>query len=375
MPNKTELNTWLTLLYASVSAKSIIAALKKVSSIEALLLLTIGELLSCGLTHPQIYKLKNPDITIIEKDLTWLSIHESSHVITLLDPRYPLLLLEIPDPPILLFVKGDAGLLNAPQLAIIGSRQASPQGKEIAFDYAQALANTGITITSGLALGIDAAAHRGALTTGKTVAVLGTGLAMVYPRQHLALAEQISQTGAVLSEFPPHSPPKAFHFPKRNRIISGLSLGVLVVEATLRSGSLITARLALEQGRDVFAIPGSIYNSMAKGCHELIRNGAKLVDTIHDITDELPELQLAINNFGKKLTENDSFAPKNTAKLDKTHQSLLDCIDDSPTSVETILQRSKLTGPEVAAMLLLLESEQLVSRLAGGYQKRGKWPC
>lgn len=375
MPNKTELTSWLILLYASVSAKNVIVTLKRVNSIEALLLLTAGELLSMGFTQLQISKLKHPDLTQIEKDLHWITTNESCHIITLLDPRYPNLLLEIPDPPILLFVKGDVELLNAPQLAIIGSRQASPQGKEIAFDYAKALASLGLVITSGMAMGIDAAAHRGALTTGKTIAVLGTGLAVIYPRQHLSLSEQIRSSCAMVSEFPPYCPPKPIHFPKRNRIISGLSRGVLVVEATLRSGSLITARFALEQGRDVFAIPGSIYNSMAKGCHDLIRNGAKIVDSIADIIDELGEFQLNKDKKDQKLLENNLFEHKTAAKLDKSYQSLLDCINDSPTSVETIIQRSKLTGPEVAAMLLVLESESLVSRPPGGYQKRGKYKC
>ena len=206
----------------------------------------------------------------------------------MLDSAYPRLLLEIADPPILLFVKGQFDLLNQPQLAMVGSRRASTQGKAIAFDFAKTLALSGLIINSGMALGIDAASHRGALVTGSTVAVLGTGLAVTYPKQHQVLSQQIEAKGVLVSEFPPFTSPKPIYFPMRNRIISGLSLGVLVVEATKRSGSLITARLALEQGRDVFAIPGSIYNSMAKGCHELIRSGAKIVETIQEVIEDLP---------------------------------------------------------------------------------------
>ena len=185
------------------------------------------------------------------------------------------MLLEIANPPIALFVKGDVSLLKQPQLAIVGSRMASRQGKAIAFDFAKAFAAAGLVVTSGMALGIDAASHHGALLTGQTIAVLGTGLAVTYPRQHCSLSAEIADCGALVSEFAPMDGPNARHFPLRNRIISGMSLGVLVVEAAKRSGSLITAKLALEQGRDVFAMPGSIYNSMAKGCHDLIRAGAK----------------------------------------------------------------------------------------------------
>lgn len=383
MLTKTELYTWLILLYASVSARAVIQALKTGRPLEKLLSITVGELLSLGLSNTQIHKLKHPDLLQIEKDLAWLKMTTDCEVVTLLDPRYPSLLLEIVDPPILLFVKGDVDLLKVPQLAIIGSRQASPQGRDIAFDYAKALASSGLVITSGLAIGIDGQAHQGALVSGKTIAVLGTGLEMIYPRQHLPLSRQIMQAGALVSEFPPYSPPLSAHFPKRNRIISGLSLGVLVVEASLRSGSLITAKLALEQGREVFAIPGSIYNSMAKGCHELIRNGAKLIDNMDDILNELPRLSLAScreippkkRKTGKNAqvcSKNLDFFDKPTAELDKVHQSLLDCIDDGPTSIEIIINRSTLTNGEICAMLSLLESQNLIARLPGGYQKLGK---
>lgn len=382
MPHNTELHTWLSLLYASAPAKAVVTALKTGAPLEILLSMTVGELLSFGFTHTQIKKIKAPPLPQIEKDLAWISSHNDCQVMTLLDPRYPPLLLEISDPPILLFVSGDASLLNAPQLAIIGSRQATHQGKEIAFQYAKTLANKGLIITSGLALGIDAYAHQGALVSGKTIAVLGTGLALMYPRQHLGLSKQICDAGALVSEFPPYSPPISTHFPRRNRIISGLSLGILVVEASLHSGSLITARLALEQGREVFAIPGSIYNSMAKGCHALIRQGAKLIDQVEDILEELPRLiplSTPSNNpkadkprkIAQVSSKTPGFADKPTPELDKTYQNLLDCIDDSPTSVETIINRSTLTSGEVCAMLSFLESQHLISRLPGGYQKLG----
>ncbi len=209
-----------------------------------------------------------------------------TRLLPLSDPLYPPLLRQIPDPPIALFVRGDATLLSEPQLAMVGSRNPSVEGRRNAEEFAEYLAKCGLVITSGMALGIDAASHKGALKGGKTVAVWGTGLDKAYPPRNRELAEEIIAKGVVVSEFPPGTPPLPTHFPRRNRIISGLAVGTLVVEAAKQSGSLITARLASEQGREVFAIPGSIHNPMARGCHRLLRDGAKLVESAGDILEE-----------------------------------------------------------------------------------------
>ena len=226
-----------------------------------------------------------------QADLDWLGAAADRHVLFLDQPGYPFRLAQIADPPLALLLQGNPAPLHAPQLAIVGSRNASPAGRETAFEMASALAGLGFVVTSGLAEGVDGAAHRGAVTAnGSTIAVLGTGPDRVYPRQHANLAKDICRLGALVSEQPVGTPPRGFNFPRRNRIISGLSLGVLVVEAGAHSGSLITARLAAEQGREVFAIPGGIHNPLARGCHSLIRNGAKLVESVTDILEELPPL-------------------------------------------------------------------------------------
>jgi DNA processing protein len=230
------------------------------------------------------------DKTAFETELAWLS-ETGHHLVTWADTDYPPLLREIPAPPVVLYVIGDRQSLSHPQFAIVGSRNPTPMGRENAHAFAKTLAGAGLTITSGLALGIDGAAHRGALDAGgKTIAVVGTGLDRVYPARHRDLAHAVVQQGALVSEFPLGTPPKSENFPVRNRIISGLSLGTLVVEAAVQSGSLITARLATEQGREVFAIPGSIHSPQARGCHALIRQGAKLVETAQDILEELGPL-------------------------------------------------------------------------------------
>ena len=229
-----------------------------------------------------------PDLEAIRADLNWLA-QDNNHLITLADEIYPKSLLEISDPPPMLFAKGDLSTLNLPSIGIVGSRNASTQGERNAENFAQALAESGLCIVSGMALGIDGAAHRGALKAdkGRTIAVVGTGLDIVYPSKHRDLAHKIASQGLMLSEFSIGTPSRPENFPQRNRIISGLSLGCLVVEANIQSGSLITAKFAIEQGREVFAIPGSIHSPVSKGCHLLIKQGAKLVDTTQDITDEL----------------------------------------------------------------------------------------
>jgi DNA processing protein len=300
----------------------------------------------------------------IEKDLHWC---EQNHccLLTWLDNDYPDLLKEIPSPPPLLYVKGDVKLLSTPQLAIVGSRNPTAIGHRTAEQFAAALVNVGITITSGLALGIDAASHRGALAAkGKTIAVMATGLKQLYPRAHKKLAEEIVQTGAIVSEFALALNANKSHFPQRNRIISGLSMGVLVVEAALKSGSLITARFAAEQGREVFAIPSSIHHPLGKGCHHLIRQGAKLVENIEDILVELAPLH---DSMFKKMPPPNETTEKKVEDIDTALRQLLIQIGYEPTSLDTIVARSGLTPSEVSSMLLLLELKGYINTVPGGY--------
>ena len=282
---------------------------------------------------------------------------------------YPALLAQIADPPVVLLMEGDARLVDAPQLAIVGSRNASPTGRETAFALAGALAECGVTVTSGLAEGVDGAAHRGALAgNGTTVAVLGTGPDRVYPRQHLGLAGQIRKRGLLLSEQPVGAPPRSFNFPRRNRIISGLSLGVLVVEASTQSGSLITARLAGEQGREVFAVPGSINNPLARGCHALLRDGAKLVETVTDILEELPALWTGTG-------ARPATAPEPPA-TGRATDPVLASLGDDPASVDLLVARTGLTVAEVSTMLLKLQLDGLVTALPGGlFARHGPQPA
>lgn len=291
----------------------------------------------------------------------WLT-QAGNTMVTLADSAYPQSLLEIADPPPLLYAKGNLALLNQASIAIVGSRNASVQGEKNAEAFAHDLAAMRLCIISGLALGIDGAAHRGALAAnGPTIAVVGTGLDIVYPAKHRDLAHQIVENGLIISEFPLNTPSMAGNFPKRNRIISGLSLGCLVVEANLRSGSQITARLAAEQGREVFAIPGSIHSPMAKGCHQLIKQGAKLVDNIQDIVEEL-KLNKVTDNTVVDTTQ----AKVNT---DSTHP-LLKIIGHDPISLEQIVQKSGLAASEISSQLMMLELEGKVASVAGGlYQQ------
>ncbi|MBL8201423.1 MAG: DNA-protecting protein DprA [Chromatiales bacterium] len=310
---------------------------------------------------------------------TWLSRPEN-HRLTPADAAYPALLREIPSPPPQLFVRGNLDALSLPQLAIVGSRNATPGGTETAHSFASHLAARGFCITSGLAEGIDAAAHRGALAArGTTIAVCGTGPDIVYPRQHATLAEEIvAGGGAIVSEFAPGTQVFRANFPRRNRLISGLAVGTLVVEASLRSGALITARHAMEQGREVFAIPGSIHNPVARGCHHLIRNGAKLVETAADIVDELGGLLASLRRddaaAGSELAL--EAAPGNgagTVESDADYARLLACLAWDPVDVDTLVARSGLTIGEVSSMLLLLEMRGSVRALTGGrYQRAGK---
>ena len=301
----------------------------------------------------------------VHADLRWLET-ERHRFVPWDSDAYPALLNELTDPPVALYVHGDTDLLGMPQLAIVGSRNPTPHGRENAREFAAHLARCGLAITSGLALGIDTASHEGALQAdGTTIAVCGTGLDVAYPRANRALAESIAAHGALVSEFPLGTAPSKAHFPRRNRVISGLALGTLVVEAALRSGSLITARLAAEQGREVFAIPGSIHNPLSRGCHRLIREGAKLVETAHDIFEELRPLAHTLAAYAQSPKVADS-QPKPAGLLHKGHEILLDALGFEPAGVDLLVERTGLRADEVASMLFILELEGRVETYPGG---------
>lgn len=279
------------------------------------------------------------------------------HVVTLADEAYPQRLLHLSDPPPVLFLRGNPAWLSAPSIAVVGSRNATPGGVDNAERFSAALSSKGHTIVSGLALGIDAAAHRGGLSgKGSTVAVMGTGIDVIYPKRNEAIAKQIEETGALVTEFPPGTAPLPGNFPRRNRIIAGLSRGVLVVEAALASGSLITARLAAEIGRDVFAIPGSIHSTVSKGCHALIKQGAKLVESAEDVLEES-----ASDRATPALPDHHLSGPE---------EALLQHMGYDPCSVDVICGRSGLTAETVSAMLLALEIDGRVAAVSGGLYQR-----
>ncbi len=310
---------------------------------------------------------------LVAKALAWLQdphYHGTRHILTWDHAAYPKHLLTIADPPLSLFVQGNPAALAQPSVGIVGARNATAQGVANARMFAQSLADKGVTVVSGMALGIDAAAHEGALLCGlplATVAVIGTGIDRVYPAAHRDLAHRIAAQGAVVSEFPIGTPPLPQNFPRRNRLISGLSRGVLVVEAALRSGSLITARVAGEQGREVLAIPGSIHAPLAKGCHQLIKQGAKLVESAQDVIEELGM------NLGAVQPENQAFALEVDQKVSAhSDDAVLAALSDAPSSLDQIAASTGLPIADIMARLTELELFGEVALLAGGrYQRLG----
>jgi DNA processing protein len=359
LPASEDLRYWLALHRAPlVGSRRFGALLARFSTPRAVFEVDQSEWLALGLAEPTLTFLRDPDWRAVENDLQWLEGDER-HCLTLAHPQYPSLLREIADPPPVLFVEGRPQALALRHIAVVGSRNPSPTGLKAAREFAGGLVLGGFGIVSGLALGIDAAAHRGALATGGiTIAVVGAGPDRIYPRQHRTLvAELVAGGGALVSEFPPGTEPKAGHFPRRNRIISGLSLGTLVVEAAVRSGSLITARLAAEQNREVFAVPGSIYSPLAQGCNDLIQQGAKLVQTVADVIEE----------FEGRVTVESGRGPANARpERESPHLTLLKYIAYDPTSVDTLVAATGNSAETVTSQLLLLELEGYVASTPGG---------
>jgi len=302
----------------------------------------------------------------IEADLAWLDAPQR-RLLSILDSDYPPQLKASAQAPAMLFVEGDPLVLWQPQVAIVGARRATAGGIANARMFAYALACSGLAITSGLAEGIDSAAHQAALDAQRpTIAVCGTGLATVFPRRHVELARRIASTGALVSAFPPHTPPRASHFPRRNRIIAGLSLGTLVIEASIRSGSLITARLAAEQGREVFAIPGSIHSPLARGCHRLIREGAHLVEGTAELLAELAPLAHAQGHAISAQLDAAAAPSGSVQPIDATARTVLRALGHDPLDVDQLIERSALHPSQVAAALTVLEIEGQIERLHGG---------
>lgn len=315
-----------------------------------------------SIPEPVCKALANPDWDGVDRDLRWLE-QPNHHLITREDPRYPARLKEIARPPLALFVNGDPDLLSMPQLAVVGSRNPTRGGKEHAREFSAFMARSGLVITSGLALGIDGEAHRAALKAeGTSLAVTATGPDKVYPARHRDLMHQLVENGVAVSEFPLGTGVSPGHFPQRNRIISGLSLGVLVVEAARKSGSLITAHAAMEEGREVFALPGSIDNPLAKGCHALIRQGAKLIETADDLLEELAPLLGTSHPF----QQNPEPVPSNPPELDGEYALLLDAMGYEPVHMDTLVEDLELTPGIVSSMLLQLELRGLVEQTLGG---------
>ena len=362
MPRNADAETWLRFaLTQGISCRLRLQLLKEFKSPEQVLgasVASLQKLVSANQATALAESGQKPDWPALQAHLDWLEYAEN-RLLTMADAAYPTQLLDLPDPPTVLFVKGDPCWLGRHNLAIVGSRQATPQGLENAEAFATELARCGYTIVSGLAAGIDAAAHRGGLSAqGSTIAVVGTGLDRVYPAAHRELAHQIAQQGILVSEFALGSPPVAEHFPRRNRLIAALGLGCLVVEATLGSGSLITARQAADLGREVFAIPGSIHSPQSKGCHRLLKEGAKLVESAQDIHEELAVPQLVGVKVPVKLPA-------------QAVNPLLEQMGWEPVDTDTPAMRSGLSADTLNATLLTLELDGVVSALPGGrYQRK-----
>ncbi|EIJ35062.1 DNA-processing protein DprA [Thiothrix nivea] len=344
----------------------------------AALAVSDNALLEAGLKREGIAAYRETPANAAEPDWRWLEAADQHYILVPEDSRYPNLLKRIRTAPPLLFALGNPELLNDPQIAMVGSRNPTQGGKENARAFAAHFAANGLTVTSGLAVGIDAHSHEAALEAGgQTIAVVGNGLDIIYPLRNRKLAERIAAQGCIVSEFPIGIQAHPQHFPRRNRIISGMSFGVLIVEAALQSGTLVTARHAMEQGREVFAIPGSIHNPLARGCHHLIRQGAKLVETANDVLEEIaPQLNVwlqqdkaATSTQGQlALTGVNDVQPIDT--FDPEYAQVLDALGYEPLPIDRIILNTGLTAEEVSSILLMLELHGLVAACGGGHYMR-----
>ena len=353
----------------ALDAASLIAACTALGDLPALLRASPATLRAAGVAPMAAARLAAPLLRELDQDLAIVQRH-SLQLLPATDPRYPAqLLAAIPTAPAVLWVKGDPQALSAPQIAMVGARRCTASGSATARQFAAWFARAGIAVTSGLARGIDAASHTGALDAeGLTVAVCAHGLDFTYPTEHGALAQRIAAQGALLSEFPPGTAPRRAHFPQRNRLIAGLALGTVVVEAALQSGSLSTASWAADQGREVFAVPGSVHSPVSAGCHRLIRDGAKLVETPDEVLAELslPLINQSLENTPRLAGP----SPIGRRRLDKPMEILLDAVGFGPTGVDELVIRTGLPGESVASMLLILELEGLIAAEAGGRYSR-----
>ena len=370
-----ELGAWLRLtLSPGVGNETARRLLTEFASPQAVFEQSAASLRQAGSSDKLVKALQTepPQLAaLLQTTCDWLALGSDRCVATLGDAAYPAALLNIEDPPLMLYMLGAqvnraqaATKIIANSLAIVGSRNPTPQGESNARQFAKAFAEAGICVVSGLALGVDGAAHDGALLGGgQTIAVVGTGLDRVYPKKHLALAHRIAQQGMIISEFPLGTPPLMANFPRRNRIISGLTRGTLVVEAALKSGSLITARLAAEQGKEVFAIPGSIHSPQSRGCHALIKQGAKLVELAQDVLEELNLLPAGLSESPDSAEPTDDAEPS-------PNSALLAALGFDTVSLDELQARTGLDTPRLQAQLLELELEGRVARLPGGYFQR-----
>ena len=354
--------SWLILKHAYLRVAEFQTLLDLYETVDEIVAQPRSRLLESGLSGEKCDAIAAPDEKTIDAALDWLD-DDHHHLIAWGQSAYPEMFTQISGPPLALFVNGNVDALHLPALAVIGSRNPTQGGMRNAHDFSRYLAGRGFAIVSGLAQGIDAAAHEGALDAGgKTVAFLGTGIDRVYPAANRDLAHAIAQDGALVSEYPLGAPPERRHFPERNRLISGLSLGTLVVEAARRSGSLITARLAAEQGREVFALPGSIHNALARGCHELIRQGAKLVETAGDILAELQPLAGHMQETAEVSGPSEAMAPEQ----DDDYAELRKVLSHDPATIDELEKQSGLTIDQLSSMLLILELHGEVESLTGG---------
>ncbi len=387
MATDNPLHPWLTLVHTKGLGPGLLRRLLEgFRSVDAVIGASDSKLRQAGLPDKVITALRNVEDTAIQADLDWMEEAQDRTIITRDSGQYPAMLKEIADPPLVLYVRGDPDVLSTPQVAIVGSRKPSHSAENHAFDLARQLAGYGITITSGLALGVDGCAHRGALSAGGyTVAVTATGLDRVYPARHQQLAQEIAQRSAIISEFPIGTNPHAGFFPRRNRIISGLSYGALIVEATLKSGTLTTAAHATSQAREVFAIPGNIDNPQSRGCHALLKRGATLVENVADILEVIAPLlpdeihlpsdtivDQPIRDQGQgddgQAGESYSTTRKQTASMqsDSPTAKLLDVLGHDPMSLDEIVSRSGFDIVSVTRMTLDLELDGKIKKITGG---------